>query len=50
LLDVADFISETALICQELPVDLGIADSFIAEGDTVTYSLGASVVGTSRRL
>jgi len=50
LLDVADFVSETALICQELPVDLGIADSSIAEGDTVTYSLGASVVGTSRRL
>jgi hypothetical protein len=50
LLDVADFISEAALICQEVPVDLGIADSFIENGETVTYSLGSIVVGTSRRL
>ena len=50
LLDVADFISETALICQEVPVDLGYADSLDAENDDITYSRQGSSVGTSKRI
>ena len=50
LLDVADFISETALMCQGVPVDLGIADSSSAVDDTITYTRSGLVVGTSRRL
>lgn len=50
LLDVADFISETALICQEVPIDLGYADSLDAENDVITYSRHGTRVGTSRRL
>ena len=44
LLDVADFICETALVCQELPLHLGVADSLSAADDTITYSLQGVVL------
>ena len=37
LLDVADFISETAWICQELPVDIRFVDEASGNGDTMDF-------------
>jgi hypothetical protein len=46
LLDVADFISETAWICQELPVGIGFADEANGNGDTVSYFRSGRPVGS----
>lgn len=50
LLDVADFISETAFICEEVPVGLGLADGASEAGQTVTYFRDGRVLGKSKRL
>ena len=50
LLDVADFITHTAMTCQGVPVDLGFADRAFSSGDTVTYFRGDVIIGTSKYL
>ena len=39
LLDIADFITSTAMIVEEFPLSLGIADAVRGDGDFVEYSL-----------
>lgn len=46
LLDAADFISETAWICQELPIEIGFADSADGDGDTLRYFRNRELVGS----
>jgi hypothetical protein len=46
LLDVADFISETAWICEELPVQIGFADSSTGDLDTLKCFRDGELVGS----
>lgn len=48
LLDVADFIHETAAELQALPLVLGLADSFTEDGYLITYTKGGNVVANYR--
>lgn len=48
LLDVADFIHETAAELQAVPLSLGLADSFTEDGSLITYTKNGKEVATYR--
>lgn len=48
LLDVADFVVSTAMVVEEFPLSLGIADTVGGDGEYVRYSLGGQDVAVFR--